>query len=118
MINYDYMFDRELINRRALMFFAIFENAMPEKKNKLTPVDLCVALYPNNIDILEFFSSIKLPDYSSEEKVMHKMAKWLEDNHTVFWLLTCECVDDLLKEGKIKYNESGYLYLVKQRNRK
>lgn len=112
------MFDRELINRRALMFFSIFGNMFPEKKNKLTPVDICIALYPNNIDMIEFLSSIEIPGLDTEEKVVAKMAKWLEEKHTVFWLLTCASIDDLLEEGKIKYNKQGYLQLTKIKGQK
>lgn len=100
------------------MFFSIFGNMFPDKKNKLSPVDLCIALYPNSVDMIEFLSSIEIPEIESEEKVISKMASWLEENNTVFWLLTCASIDELLEQGKIKYNKEGYLQLNKKGKRK
>ena len=115
---FDYMYKRELINRRALMFFSIFENVSYNNTAELTVPDLCIGLYSDCIDPFKFISSIADQEYTSDEDVTMKMAKWLEENYYIFWLLTCECVDDLLKRGKVKYNEKGYLCLVKQRKQK
>jgi len=109
---YDYMYDRELVNRRVIMFFNIYNNISQKKETNITPVDLCIGLYSDNIDPLKFLKDLELKDYTSEQDIMTKMGSWLNENHTVYWLITCAAVDELLKLGKIKYNKKGYLELT------
>lgn len=108
-----HLFKREVINQRAVMFFRIYETISPNNQASITPVDLCLGLYPQNIDLIDFFSSIELTGADDEDTVVMKMTAWLEENHTVFWLLTCQCVDELLEEKRVRYNKQGHLELVK-----
>lgn len=113
--NYDYMFDRELINQRAIMIFHLFETLKSSAKD-MSPGDLCLSLYPQ-IDLIKFLDTIAEENISREELSM-KLGFWLEENYFIFWLLACECVDDLLAKNLIKYNKSGYLELKKKRGKK
>lgn len=110
-----HLFKREVINQRAVMFFRIYETISSNNQTAITPVDLCLGLYPQNIDLIDFFSSIELTGADDEDTIIIKMASWLEENHTVFWLLTCQCVDELLEEKRIRYNKQGHLELIKNK---
>lgn len=112
--NYDYMYDRTLVNRRVIMFFNIYNNITKKNDPCITPVDLCLGLYSDNIDPLNFIKELKIEDYTSEKNIMIKMGAWLNDNHTIYWLVTCAAVDELLDAGKIRYNKAGYLELTSE----
>jgi hypothetical protein len=113
--NYDYMFDRELINQRAIMIFHLFKSLKSTTKD-MSPGDLCLSLYPQ-IDLIKFLDTIAEEDISREELSM-RLGFWLQDNYFIFWLLTCECVDDLLFRNLVKYNKTGYLELSKKKRTK
>ena len=112
-----HLFKREVINQRAIMFFRIYETISSNNQTSITPVDLCLGLYPQNIDLIDFFSSIELTGADDEDTVVMKMAAWLEENHTVFWLLTCQSVDELLEDKRIRYNKKGHLELIKRKRK-
>tara|TARA_R110000851_G_scaffold314453_2_gene476520 strand:+ start:343 stop:720 length:378 start_codon:yes stop_codon:yes gene_type:complete len=112
-----HLFKRDVINQRAIMFFRIYETISSNNQTSITPVDLCLGLYPQNIDLIDFFSSIELTGADDEDTVVMKMAAWLEENHTVFWLLTCQSVDELLEDKRIRYNKKGHLELIKRKRK-
>lgn len=108
MKNYDYMFDRVMIRQRAIVIFNLFANL--RKQKEISAGDLCVGLYPQ-IDLIKFIDSIDDPKIEKVELSL-RLGFWLEENYTIFWLLTCECVDELLENNKIVWNKNGFLELA------
>lgn len=111
-----HMFDRDSVNGKALMFIKIFKSMF---KSNITVADLCLGLYPNNIKIENFFKiyikQLNDPDLTADQINM-QLSLWLEENYIVFWLLTCDAVDDLLYENKIKWTDEGYLKLINDKD--
>ena len=104
---FDHLFKRELINKRAYMYFQIIENArnsgaFPFNGKGITRADLCMALY-QNIKIIDFFAShVALMREISHPEIDNLVAKWLEEKYTIWWLLTCEAVDDLIADDLLE----------------
>ena len=112
--NYDYMYDREIINQRAIMIFHLFNSLNRKNKNKdLSPGDLCLTLYPQ-INLIKFLDTIIEENITRDELSM-SLGFWLQENYFIFWILTCECIDELLEKDMIRYNQYGYLELKKKR---
>jgi hypothetical protein len=107
---FSYLFDRELVRRRALLTISALNKSLPDVKNEkslVTPVELCLVLYNIMIDGRLFQN--ERPE--TKEEFNMRISKWLEEKHTLYWLLTCEAVDELLKNNSIIWNKNGSLEL-------
>lgn len=116
---FDHLFKRDLINKRVYLYFQIIENARkmgdPYLGRGISRSDLCLALY-QNIKIIDFFASNSENFKSSSLVEVDKLVeKWLKEKYIIWWLLTCEAVDDLKAEGTISEDEDGrYLFINKK----
>lgn len=103
------MFDKEILMNKTLMLLHAFESM--NTSQKVSEIDVCLALYPQ-ISFIEMLSNVPTVGKTAEE-FAQGVETWLKERYFIQWLLTCEAIDDLIKQKFLKKKKDGSLILSK-----
>ena len=83
---------------------------LSQSKEGLCATELCLSLFEYCGKKLSPKNDFKNP------QVKMKLAEWLSDTYPIEWIITCQAVDELMTDCKIKFNKKGVLVLIEKDN--